>query len=72
MGQRIRIPGYVAFEVQIDQGDTLWSIAQRRNVPLEAIYLANPTLNPSRLQVGQTIRVPLRITWRLVNGEADV
>ena len=72
VGQRIRIPGYVAFEVQIIQGDTLWSIAQRRNVPLEAIYLANPTLNPNRLQVGQTIRVPLRITWRLVERRADV
>lgn len=68
VGQRIRIPGYVAFEVQINQGDSLWSIAQRRNVPLDAILLVNPTLNPNRLQVGQTIRVPLRITWRLVNG----
>jgi g-D-glutamyl-meso-diaminopimelate peptidase len=68
VGQRIRIPGYVAFEVQINQGESLWSIAQRRNVPLDAIFLVNPTLNPNRLQVGQSIRVPLRITWRLVNG----
>lgn len=69
VGQRIRIPGYVAFEVQVAQGDTLWKIAQRRNVPLEAIFLVNPMLDPNRLRVGQTIRVPLRITWRLVNGK---
>lgn len=69
VGQLIRIPGYVAFEVQINRGESLWLIAQRRNVPLEAIFRLNPTLNPNRLQVGQTILVPLRITWRLVNGE---
>ncbi|WP_339252938.1 M14 family metallopeptidase [Sporosarcina sp. FSL W8-0480] len=69
VGQRIRIPGYVAFEVQVAQGDSLWLIAQRRNVPLEAIFLVNPMLDPNRLRVGQTIRVPLRITWRLVNGK---
>ncbi|MDN4606622.1 M14 family metallopeptidase [Sporosarcina highlanderae] len=69
VGQQIRIPGYVAYEVQVAQGDTLWLIAQRRNVPLEAIFLVNPLLDPNRLQVGQTIRVPLRITWRLVNGK---
>lgn len=68
VGQRIRIPGYVAFDVQINQGESLWLIAQRRNVPLDSIFLVNPALNPNRLQVGQTIRVPLRITWRLVNG----
>ena len=52
-------------------GDSLWSIAQRRNLPLDSIILVNPGLDPSRLFVGQTIRVPLRITWRLINGKQD-
>jgi g-D-glutamyl-meso-diaminopimelate peptidase len=68
IGQKIRIPGFVAQEYQIRQGDTLWKIAQTRNLPLETLQLVNPNINPTNIKVGQTIKVPLRITWRLVNG----
>ncbi|MEH7302507.1 M14 family metallopeptidase [Neobacillus drentensis] len=68
IGQKIRIPGFVAQEYQIRQGDTLWKIAQNRNLPLETLQLVNPNINPTNIKVGQTIKVPLRITWRLVNG----
>lgn len=68
IGQKIRIPGFVAQEYQIRQGDTLWKIAQNRNLPLETLQLVNPSINPNNIKAGQTIKVPLRITWRLVNG----
>ncbi|OCA84328.1 peptidase M14 [Bacillus sp. FJAT-27225] len=68
IGQRIRIPGFVATRYQIRPGDTLWRIAQSRNLSLDAVLLVNPGINPNRLQVGQTISLPLRITWRLVQG----
>ncbi|WML39796.1 M14 family metallopeptidase [Neobacillus sp. OS1-2] len=68
IGQRVRIPGFVAQEYQIRKGDSLWKLAQNRNLPLEALLLVNPTINPDQLMVGQTIKIPLRITWRLVNG----
>jgi g-D-glutamyl-meso-diaminopimelate peptidase len=67
-GQRIRIPGFVAQDYRIRQGDSFWVIAQSRNLTLDALLLANPNVNPNRLQVGQTVKVPLRITWRLVQG----
>ncbi|RFU70788.1 LysM peptidoglycan-binding domain-containing protein [Peribacillus saganii] len=66
VGQRIKIPGFVAVDYQIRRGETVWEIAQSRNLPIDAIYLVNPNLKPDRMQVGQTITVPLRITWRLV------
>lgn len=71
IGQRVRIPGYVAVNYQIRPGDSLWFIAQRRNIPVDSLLLVNPTLNPNRLQVGQTILVPQRVTWRVVNGKQN-
>ncbi|EKN70058.1 gamma-D-glutamyl-L-diamino acid endopeptidase 1 [Neobacillus bataviensis LMG 21833] len=68
IGQRIRIPGFVAQEQQIRQGDTMWKLAQNRNLSIEALLLVNPTIDPNQLKIGQTIKIPLRITWRLVNG----
>ncbi len=41
------------------QGDTLWAIAGRYGVTLEAILAANPAIsNPNRIQVGQKVVVP--------------
>jgi len=71
IGQRVRIPGFVAVDHRIKPGDTLWGIASRRNLSLDALFLVNPDINPNRLQVGQTIKVPQRITWRLVQGKQE-
>jgi g-D-glutamyl-meso-diaminopimelate peptidase len=65
-GQRVRIPGFVAQKYLIKHGETLWEIAQSRHLTLDALYLVNPSLNPNKLQVGQIINLPLRITWRLI------
>lgn len=69
--QRIRIPGYVSINYQIQYGDSLWLIAQRNNLSLDMLFLSNHDLNPNQLQVGQTIQIPRRITWRLVNGKQN-
>ncbi len=43
----------------VKQGDTLWKIAQRFGVPVDALITANPQLsNPNVLNVGQQINVP--------------
>jgi g-D-glutamyl-meso-diaminopimelate peptidase len=71
VGQRIRIPGFVAQEYRIKSGDNFWKIAKARNLSLDGLLLVNPNVNPNRLQIGQRIRVPLRITWRLVEGKQN-
>lgn len=45
---------------RVQAGDTLVSIARRYNVKLESVLAANPTLNPRRMQVGQSIAIPAR------------
>ena len=43
----------------VQQGDTLWKIAQRFGVSLDSLIAANPQLsNPNMLAVGQQINVP--------------
>jgi len=41
-------------------GETLASISRSQNVRLDALLAANRGLDPKRLKVGQTIKVPLR------------
>jgi LysM repeat protein len=41
-------------------GDTPSSIARRYDVRLESLLTANPSLNPHRLQVGQSLVIPAR------------
>ena len=45
---------------RVQAGDTLVSIARRYNVKLESVLAANPTLNPRRMQIGQSIAIPAR------------
>lgn len=42
----------------VAKGDTLWSLARRFGVSLEAMLSLNGELNPSKLQVGQLVTIP--------------
>ncbi len=44
----------------IRPGDTLFTIAQRFNVPVQEIINANPGIDPNNLQIGQVICIPRR------------
>jgi len=43
----------------VKKGDTLYSIARKFGVPVETIYQANGLSAQSKLEIGQTIRVPI-------------
>jgi LysM repeat protein len=49
-------PGGTLYTIRA--GDTLFSIAQRFGVTVQAILAANPGLDPNALQIGQVICVP--------------
>ena len=44
----------------INPGDTLFSISQKFNVPVQNIMNANPGIDPNNLQIGQIICIPRR------------
>ncbi|MEG6616229.1 LysM peptidoglycan-binding domain-containing protein [Peptococcaceae bacterium 1198_IL3148] len=66
VGQVICLPGVPEPEPEcpngtlytIRAGDTLFSIARRYNVSVDAILRANPGLDPDNLQVGRIICIP--------------
>jgi LysM repeat protein len=45
---------------RVQAGETPMAIARRYNVKLDALLIANPGLNPKRMQVGQSLVIPGR------------
>ncbi len=64
-GQRLVIPtpappeDYEEYIVQ--PGDTVWNIARRFGTTIQAIARANNLDDPSRIDVGQVLRIPVRV-----------
>jgi LysM repeat protein len=50
-------PSTGATTYTVQRGDTLYSIARRYGTTVEAIAAANGIANPSRIRVGQTLRI---------------
>lgn len=71
VGQRVRIPGFIAKKYQMKDGDSLWGISYNYTISIEAIERANPGLSLNQLHTGQTINIPVRVTWRIVQGEKE-
>ncbi|WAH35437.1 LysM peptidoglycan-binding domain-containing protein [Alicyclobacillus dauci] len=42
----------------VHPGDTLWKIAHARNIPLESLERANPSINPYNMLVGTVLQLP--------------
>ncbi len=45
---------------KIQSGDTFQKLAKKYSVPVEDIIKANPDANPSRLKIGQLIKIPAK------------
>ncbi len=45
----------------IRSGDTLWHIAKRHQISLKKLTSSNPRLNPRRLKIGMSIRIPQQV-----------
>ena len=57
---RALLPWYTGYTLyRLKKGDSIFAIAQSFGINPAAIELANPWLNPNRLEVGSTIIVPL-------------
>lgn len=48
----------------VQPGDTLWAIAQRHGVSVEALASENGLTNPDAIRIGQRLRVPTSVSRR--------
>ncbi|MRG85797.1 M14 family metallopeptidase [Salinibacillus xinjiangensis] len=48
--------------ITVNSGDNLWAYSQVFQIPLQLIIDSNPDINPSRLAIGQNIRIPGFVT----------
>jgi len=51
-------PQPAAQTYKIQSGDTFYDLAGKFGVTMQAIATANPSVDPNRLQIGQTINIP--------------
>jgi membrane-bound lytic murein transglycosylase D len=56
---------------RVARGETMGHIARRYGVSVAAVQQANPGVNPRRMQVGQTLRVPAGGSVRLASSAAQ-
>lgn len=74
VGQLVTVPaegGLASAEMllfPVSAGDSLWSIAKRFDVSVEALTAANPGVDPLRLREGQTLRVPSSLAAVAASG----
>lgn len=61
------MPG--AFPYTINQGDTLWMIANRYSTTVDAILNANAEIKPNNLFVGQVICIPVQKSGNINSNE---
>lgn len=64
IGQKIKIPvkknSSKATTHKIKKGDTFYSLASHYDVSVAAIKKANPKVDPTELQIGQSIKIPAK------------
>jgi g-D-glutamyl-meso-diaminopimelate peptidase len=61
IGEVLCIPGFVAVPYKVQSGDTLWNIAGRQKIKLDAIRILNPGLVTAKLNQGDTLIFPKRV-----------
>ncbi|WP_456278292.1 M14 family metallopeptidase [Bacillus sp. AK128] len=72
VGDHVKIPGFIMEPYKIKSGDTLWTLAQERNLSVDALLLLNRQHpHSSHLQEGETIDLPRRITERVISGNQE-
>ena len=61
--------GYTANHIEVQKGDTLYSISKQYEVPLRSLIEENNLSAPYTLNVGQRLRLPRRQTYTVAKGD---
>lgn len=71
VAETVKIPGYDLESYEIKEGDTFWKLANEYHLPMDSLFLVNPSYNPLNLPVGGELVIPRRVKKRIVNGKKE-
>ena len=54
----LQVPGSAPQEYAVQKGDSFYTIGKKFNVSIKALQAANPSVNPSKLQINQKLAIP--------------
>lgn len=63
---KLSIPGYIKRDYELKKGESIWSLSMDRHIPLDALLLLNPDLDPHTAMVTDVVYVPVRVSKRIV------
>jgi LysM repeat protein len=66
------VPVPAAQEYVVQKGDSFYTIGKKFNVSVKAIQAANPTVNPSKLQINQKLAIPPPVPAATPSGASSV
>jgi g-D-glutamyl-meso-diaminopimelate peptidase len=66
-GQKVHIPGLTLESYKIKKGDSFFVIAEKKGIPLDALYLCNPKVNPMMIFQNDEIAIPQNTDFPITN-----
>jgi g-D-glutamyl-meso-diaminopimelate peptidase len=67
VGQDVALPGFRSRDYHVQSGETVWSIAHKHKLSLDALMLLNQQKDLSTLNTGDTITIPQRVVQRVID-----
>ncbi len=68
-GKTVHLPGVAVQRYKIKNGDTFFKIAEEKDIPIDALYLFNPKVDPKEIFVKDEINIPYVLPFPCIQGK---
>ncbi|RZT22378.1 M14 family metallopeptidase [Fictibacillus sp. BK138] len=68
-GKIVHLPGVAVQRYKIKNGDTFFKIAEEKDIPIDALYLFNPKVDPKEIFVKDEINIPYVLPFPCIQGK---
>ncbi|WP_141604260.1 M14 family metallopeptidase [Terrilactibacillus laevilacticus] len=68
-GQKLEIPGYIKKEISLENGESLWSIATKRHLPLDSLFLLNGSRDADQINEKSTLFIPIKVSKSFIQSD---
>ncbi|MDR7072726.1 M14 family metallopeptidase [Fictibacillus barbaricus] len=68
-GQKVQIPGITIQRYKIKKGDSFFTIAENKSIPVDALYLFNQAVNPMKISPNDEISIPVFMSFPTIEAK---